>query len=379
MPLDSGADRHGHRVLRHIGELDGLRGLAALWVYLLHTLLEPRAVNGTAPLSMGWKIYTWICSGGSYGVDIFFVLSGFLITSLLLLDRENPNYFHDFYWKRALRILPVFMLYLVAVWFSTPYGHGYVLLSLLFVVNFDVLLRVVDAGPAWTLAIEEQFYLLWPQAVRRMSLRSISILALLLGTLGLLLPILQVAALHHVVVRYTWNRVGGLGLGALLACQRIEKQSMPGWIRQCVAGLNSRPALLLCVALGLLAVVPVTLPPYLLTPAIAVTSFLTYRFILYVLQHPGSHGLRWMRSRPMRWLGDISYSLYLFHTIVLILWDKFLPPVGLVLLPFLLRLAGISAVTVAICLLLRYFVELPAQTLRRFVLRRSRKQADASP
>jgi peptidoglycan/LPS O-acetylase OafA/YrhL len=159
--------------LRHSKELDGLRGCASLSVLVLHLVITVTIPLRAVGLSNGWRLADQLAGLGSLGVDVFFVLSGFLITSLLLADRGEPAYYRNFYWKRILRIQPVYLLHLIAVWFLLPGSHGYVVLALLFIVNFDDYFRVVDVGPAWTLAIEEQFYLVWPQVVGRLSIRNI--------------------------------------------------------------------------------------------------------------------------------------------------------------------------------------------------------------
>src|SRR5271154_492229 len=152
--------------LHHIRELDGVRGIAALMVFFHHVCFASLSpVGWNQPVHFLWTI----SSMGDSGVDLFFVLSGFLITSLLLPARESPAYYHDFYWKRALRILPLYILCMLGVLFFVSGSRGYVILCALFLSNFAWLFHVETAGPFWTLAIEEQFYLIWPTVVRRRS------------------------------------------------------------------------------------------------------------------------------------------------------------------------------------------------------------------
>src|SRR5437868_4990567 len=94
--------------LRHLPALDGLRGLAILWVMLFHMAVVP----AVGPAARVWKA---VAAQGGLGVDIFFVLSGFLITGILLGSKERPNYFRNFYARRVLRIFP---LYYAVVFFS---------------------------------------------------------------------------------------------------------------------------------------------------------------------------------------------------------------------------------------------------------------------
>ena len=149
----------------YLPELDGLRGLAILWVVLYHC--NPRLEG------------TWIyCASlwGWAGVILFFVLSGFLITSILLATRDKPHYFHNFHARRALRIWPVYMLVLVVVYLNAPWFIGPSVLDaikaapwlayIFFVQNLFHLTLPPAIGPTWALAIEEQYYFLWAPLVR---------------------------------------------------------------------------------------------------------------------------------------------------------------------------------------------------------------------
>ncbi|SHM85913.1 acyltransferase family protein [Bradyrhizobium lablabi] len=146
-----------------LAELDGLRGIAIGLVVLFHFGLIP----------VGWV-----------GVQLFFVLSGYLISELLINEKEQAfsTYTAQFYWRRSLRIFPLYFIYLAsmaALHFATgapeslqadwPY-------LLTYTTNFGRL-RTIDIGPAfthlWSLAVEEQFYLLWPFVVYILSLRSL--------------------------------------------------------------------------------------------------------------------------------------------------------------------------------------------------------------
>jgi peptidoglycan/LPS O-acetylase OafA/YrhL len=155
------------RRLVHIRELDGLRGIAAIMVFFHHVCFTSINPDVWGP---GVRFIYSLSSQGFAGVDVFFVLSGFLITSLLVEDRSDPAYYQNFYWKRALRILPLYAICLLAVYTFSPNTGGYVLLSALFISNFAHLFNIASDGPFWTLAIEEQFYLLWPTVVRRRSI-----------------------------------------------------------------------------------------------------------------------------------------------------------------------------------------------------------------
>ena len=109
-----------------------------------------------------------VVSHGWLGVNLFFMLSGFLITGILLGSRERPHYFRNFYIRRVLRIMPLYFA-CVIVWSIFYKGYGpYFLLSSVFGANMRWPLHIrVPHGPGglWSLAIEEQFYLVWPLIV----------------------------------------------------------------------------------------------------------------------------------------------------------------------------------------------------------------------
>src|SRR5580698_4778406 len=114
------------RHLAHIRELDGVRGIAAIMVFFHHVcFVSINPAGWGAPV----RFLRIISIPGNSGVDLFFALSGFLITSLLIEARSKPAYYHDFYWKRVLRILPLYILCLVGVLLFIPGTRGYVLLS----------------------------------------------------------------------------------------------------------------------------------------------------------------------------------------------------------------------------------------------------------
>ena len=146
--------------MKRLMELDGIRGIAALAVVCFH--LAP----GFTPL--GWV-----------AVDCFFVLSGYLISAILLANRGDPHYFFNFYVRRSLRIWPIYYLTLLPILAAYrlkltnyPINSGILLQYLTYTQNiqhiwFDTADRAILAySHTWTLAIEEQFYMLWPLMVR---------------------------------------------------------------------------------------------------------------------------------------------------------------------------------------------------------------------
>lgn len=353
--------------LVHSRELDGLRGCAALMVFVLHVVRATTGKVAPEALPPGWSLLDRIAYLGTFGVDVFFVLSGFLITSLLLADKDEPAFFHNFYWKRVLRIQPVYLLHLVIALLISG-SWGYVLMCLLFVVNFAARFGVPPVGPAWTLAIEEQFYLLWPQVVRRLSLVAIcwASIWVLLGSLAFREGMLTV--LHHADLRFTWYRFDGLAMGALMACQwmaigDVWTPSLRRFLR-----LFNHPVLLV-IALAYLACFFAAVQGTNFALALFCVNYLVYRIIGYVMANPRSRAFGWLGWSPLVFMGAISYSFYMLHPFVMGLVDVSMHPPGLYPVKFLSYCAVVTAASVGVSMAVRYLIELPALRLRRFVLR----------
>jgi peptidoglycan/LPS O-acetylase OafA/YrhL len=200
--------------------LDGLRGLAAAWV-ILHHLAAP-LTEGDGLIA---RVLYWPQVLGWAGVDLFFVLSGFLITGILTAERNAPNYFVAFYAHRALRIWPALILLFVIVLAVLP-NLGLVELNrpiwpyLVFLSNLGLVLPVGEVkylGVTWSLAIEEQFYIAWSLLVFLLSTRSLAIVAGVTLFAGLALRCaLTGAHPDNQVFLFTLTHLDGLCVGALL-------------------------------------------------------------------------------------------------------------------------------------------------------------------
>ena len=199
-------------------ELDGFRALA-VWMVLLDHMVDgwplPREAVSWIP-TLPWQFI----SHGWLGVDLFFVLSGFLITGILLESKGRNNYFRNFYGRRALRIIPLYFTCIAIMYFC--YGGSYFLLSLLFLANFAPAFNVATPhGPGvfWSLSIEEHFYLMWPLAVRFLSQKALLIVAILIVLAS---PVLRWWAMGRGfdfggIYQFSFYRTDGLALGACLA------------------------------------------------------------------------------------------------------------------------------------------------------------------
>ncbi len=205
-------------LLRHMPSLDSLRGVAVLMVVLFHGFA---GFNWRAAYGGFWgSLLASLVNCGQFGVDVFFVLSGFLITGLLLKAREQTNYYKDFYIRRILRIVPAYLLLLLILKLWHIIDFRFVLAAVLFLANFSRLFGAPlnEYGSLWSLAVEEHFYLLWPACVRRFRQRTL--FHLLAATL-LVEPLLRLIAIHiseHIDIHYKTPFVlDFIAYGALLS------------------------------------------------------------------------------------------------------------------------------------------------------------------
>ncbi len=354
--------------LPHLRELDGMRGIAALLVFFHHLCSSTIYTDNWSP---GILALRRIFAYGTAGVDVFFVLSGFLITSLLIRDRESPAYYRDFYWKRGLRILPLYILCLIGVLLFIPHSGGYVLLSALFIANFANVFHVSTSGPFWSLAIEEQFYLLWPTVVRRRSVSQLSHWALAIAASAVLLRFVAAAFGHHNYF-LTFLRCDGLAAGALLAC-RFERRQR----ERVRLSTDNRLFIAALISGVLLCFISFVVPTRANSPAFAAAVLQTGITLIcggvigLLIAHTGSRSLAPLRSPLLTFFGLISYAFYMIHLYILWTYDSLRGP----LIPgdtraYITRIVVVAAFTIGASLLSRYLIELPALSLRKRVLTR---------
>lgn len=302
-------------------ELDGLRFLAFLGVFAHHAL--PRTPEWYAwqglpgPLP---ELAAALARAGAFGVDLFFVLSAYLITELLLREHElrgrvDPR---AFLMRRALRIWPLFFFFLLA---SVPLDRlvlgqdglsgGYVLAFLGLAGNWACALFGYPesvAAPLWSISIEEQFYLAFPFAVARLGpvrLRAIGAALLVVGAVSRLVTEWS-GTDHPAVWCSTLCRVDTIGVGILLA---LALRSRPGWTAPAwLRGVLATGGLALWVAVEL--AVPVDQQTLV---GVSVAYPLVYAgAAAMVVAALGSRGPL-LASRVPVGLGRISYGLYVFH------------------------------------------------------------------
>ena len=278
--------------MKRIPSLDGLRAISIVLVMLSHLVK--------------WKhVSLYLLLGyGALGVHVFFVLSGYLITNLLLNEREKTSTIRlsDFYVRRAFRIFPaafVFLGIVVALyWREMHWRH--VAAAVFYVANMD-LARPWIFGHLWSLSIEEQFYLLWPFALKTWHRHRTAILIFVFFGTPVFRAILYATKAHGAIVGSLPVVADQLAIGCLLAIFAKRLPRVPGYI-----------ALLMIAAVIFIPWFPATSAGRTLFMLFVLRPLLHVSIagvVLHVIQVPYA-ALNW---GPVAWLGKISYSLYLWQ------------------------------------------------------------------
>jgi peptidoglycan/LPS O-acetylase OafA/YrhL len=346
-----------------IPALDGVRGIAALMVMWFH-FFQFYSPGGTGVAGMWIKR---LSSAGQTGVDLFFVLSGFLITRILLAAKDQPRYFINFYTRRALRILPLYYLFLVIFVFIQPTlvgertpswtQHWW---SWVYLQNIPMSFGWPAYYPAhfWSLAVEEHFYLIWPLIVFHLGRRSLAIVCVSLVAACFFL---RIGLLHTGISSFYFTpaRFDTLSMGALLAVMEPEIRAERA--RSVRAFVCLAAFLGITLALGFLlfsgshaswlqiAKYPATGIAYAGLIGVAVTASAASTFS------------RFFSWAALRWVGGISYGLYVYHPLCFFWANRAMPHSAT-----LLRLGACFAFAALVAFLSFRYWETPFLRLKRF-------------
>ena len=370
MPAPSQRAPHFDATRDRLPTLDGIRGLAIIAVFLSHA-----SFDSTTSWLGRW--FTW----GWMGVDLFFVLSGFLITGILLdaIGQSPRIYYGNFYARRFLRLAPALCLFLVTLFYLLPAlglltagetrdvgaNRGWYwsyLDNVLVAVRQSFEATPAGTAPLWSLSVEEQFYLVWPFLVARARtprrVRTLSI-ATILVSMALRALGWQLGRGGIATYVLTFTRADSLAWGALLAAllrmprgeERVKQLRVP----------------LLLIGAALLTIVANIDPEWPWWQGLPMQAIgfpgLAMGFtglVAYAITRPS----RWLAWKPLRVMGFYSYALYLWHSTVLVILERQTQVHGLLFVPF-------GAIVCAVPVVLSWIaVERPALRLKpRFPMR----------
>lgn len=380
MSAEAGAGSEPER----IAALDGIRGFAVLWVMLYHFL-------------HGAEHHHWLFRGafaftnyGHWGVDVFFVLSGFLITGILYDSRQAGNYFSAFYARRSLRIFPLYYCVLLGVFVLTPLFYEFTPEQdamaqqqgwlWAYLGNIAMVFKnapLFDAGGIkllhfWSLAIEEQFYLVWPAVVLLFGRRAL---------MGICVALVVVAAVSRVWIDrmgieqpmasfFTLSRVDGLALGAMAALI----------VRGALGNLAlHRLARILAIVFAVLLAVTLAVQHKHGFSAMAGHVLAPVRLVLFVaiivMAVVGPAGGLVRGAFSMRWLvffGKYSYALYVFHYMMLPLFERYASmellkaKVGSFIVAVAIRMAVCTVASIVVALLSWHLIEKHFLKLKKY-------------
>jgi peptidoglycan/LPS O-acetylase OafA/YrhL len=352
--------------------LDGVRGIAIILVMAYH-LMQPQFPGG-----------------GVLGVDAFFVLSAFLITSLLMTEHRGSGGrvdFRTFYLHRFLRLAPALVLFLAifAPWATSvanqPAYLQSTLKSIFYVMDFAAAGIGLHGAPVayrhvWSLSIEEQFYFVWPCALLYIVLRRPHASRLRLSAFAVVVAwAIEIGSHFAIGAGRTYFFISGhlvpLALGCLAA--ELAVHGAPSWVTRAVA----RPAVatMACVFFGL-AVFGWRGPVARLSdfgPS-AATALAVMIVILHIAGTPDGPVVRVLSTPPLRWFGSRSYGLYLYHVPIWII--ILLPPLGNAHLPTAPRVILTFLASMLVAELSFRYVERP---IARFGRRRLDRHQAAAP
>ncbi|GAA4273440.1 acyltransferase [Aquimarina gracilis] len=350
------------RGVTKIKVLDGLRGYAALMIVLAH-------IPQISDTSIGYLFKQAILASkmGYLGVDIFFVLSGFLITRILIMEKkENIFSLKIFYIKRALRIFPIYYLAIIVCGFLFSWeGLGYVSVYLSnYYFSFTS-----DPNPlrhTWSLAVEEHYYLLWPIMLYSFRLERVR------KIIQFVVPILVVASLvityvifdntiaDNLVYRGTQFRMLSLSIGSVFAFYEPQ-----------IRGLSKSLKIKLCIGFVFIYILSILVHKTIIIDAFPKAAILlvlfsicsSLFFMLILLQEGRKNLINYLfTNKVVGFVGRISYGVYLYHYIVfyffgitdLQLNDTSIPVSGIVLPVFFVFLISTSSYYIFERPLLRY-------------------------
>jgi peptidoglycan/LPS O-acetylase OafA/YrhL len=376
-------------------ELDVLRFFAFFLVFLHHSLPHETSFYtnmGTSPILA--SILAGIGNTGAFGVNLFFVLSSYLITELLIRERQRFGHvdLRAFYIRRILRIWPLYFAYIALGWalqWYIPNQHIGWRAGLAFCLlggNWWVVFVGFPSSiifPLWSVSVEEQFYLFWPVTMRRLSQRGLLIAsAVMLVTANLTRWYL---AAHHTWESKMWANTfvqfDAIALGILLAAVLAGRTPRLGSLQRTALFAAGIACFAVAANYFQIKIDPVTVPRVLLGyPTVVLGAVALFLAALHkspeAAPRQGGEALvgecgiataswrTWLMP-PLVYLGRISYSLYVFHVVGLMITDYTIRHQDTNLPHYLFRNAVALALTVAFASVSYRWVEMPFLSLKQ--------------
>ena len=361
----------------HLPALDGVRAIAILMVIVYH------ALNGLPAATGPQNVFLNVVQQGWVGVDLFFVLSGFLITGILMDVRRPEHALRRFYARRLLRIVPVYVAFLLfSMWIAPIIGtmHPEEVAQLKssqlwywsYSFNLMVALHTWQAtsfplAHLWSLSVEEQFYLLWPLAALLMSpvtLRRTAVGCIIAAELFRLAFILGGAGGQVNFVMLPC-RMDSLAAGAFLACAYRDPAL---WSRV----LRARAWVAIAAVVPVLAIALYRHKFSSQAPLEQLFGFPAIIALASVIVATSVGGVAWLSTAAMRFIAKISYGMYIWHLVIMRLIvhvqripDPASPQLWWVF--YIVRASGTVCGAILLALLSWYVIEQPFLRLKRFV------------
>ncbi|MFL5786503.1 MAG: acyltransferase family protein [Flavisolibacter sp.] len=355
----------------HYPALDVLRGIAILLVLFCHNF------NFLQIFKFGWT-----------GVDLFFVLSGFLITDILIASQRDKNYFRNFYARRFLRIFPLYYGTLIVFFCVAPYFVSKENISVYNYYNQNqawfwsdmqnwlFVRKGLGQSPFlthfWSLAVEEQFYIIWPFFIFLIKdLKKMKIVIVSLILLALVIRVYMWSQYPFDMVKYycnTLTRMDSILMGCLLSIHIKDGKELSVKVLKYILSF----CIMFFIAGILIGKNTEITNPFFSTIGYTIVS-LFFATLLYIFVKKEFKLLTWLKKSPMlNYVGKISYGMYVFHIPVYVvlssvLMKVFLLNYGMTSIQALFAIASISfVITVLASSLSFYLLERPILGLKRY-------------
>ena len=307
--------------LTYYKSLDGVRAIAAFMVMIFHFF-------NSVDLNEAQGLLAKITAFGQTGVDLFFVLSGFLITRILIQTKNTKGYFKNFYLRRVLRIFPLYYLFLILTFYILPplfelpnSTLSQQIYHLTYLQNFAATFNWNFVGPGhfWSLAIEEHFYLFWPLIVCLFSIKNLTRIIFWIVIVALCLRVLMINSGYEVFY-FTFTRFDALAIGSFLAIIELK-------------GLLKERNAKKFVVLMLVLLVPMAIiwtvfrgegNKYIQAFRYLFFSGVYFSVIGFVLCIKENNIInKCLRTKVFTYTGKISYGLYVFHPLTYSICDAY--------------------------------------------------------